>query len=201
MKIAKKIVPFLIAGGMLFSSAALAAKKPQLYKLSKYKGVVGEKIQIKGINFGSEKGKVMFDDWTEAEIVSWSKKKIVIRVPDVSVTKTHKVRVCKRYDDDDCTRSQKFFVKRTGPELWQIKRVNDGKMYSGNPGDKALITGQNFGSGNISVIFGTTAAKIVSRTSKKIVAIVPDLERNKTYSVYVTDGTNSSSSQDFYVNP
>jgi len=199
MKIAKKAIPFLVASGLLVSSVAFAGSDPELYKLSKYKGYVGEKVKITGKNFGKEKGKVMFDDWTRAEIVSWSKKKITIRVPDVAVTKTHKVRVCKRYDD--CTRSQKFFVKRTGPELWRIKNVSNGKKYEGVPSDRLKITGQNFGSKNISVMFGNVSAKITSRTKKWIKVIVPDLERDKTYSVYVTDGTNNSNSQDFFVKP
>jgi hypothetical protein len=198
MKIAKKIVPFLVAGGMLIASTTFAGSDPVLYKLSKYKGFVGEKVKITGRNFGEDGGKVIFDDWTKAEIVSWGKKKIVIRVPDIAVTKTHKVRVCKSHDD--CSRSQKFFVKRTGPELWRIKRVNDGKMYSGNPGDKLLITGQNFKSSSI-VKFGDATANIVGRSSKKLYVIVPDIEKNKTYSVYVVDGANKSNEQNFFVNP
>jgi len=198
MKIAKKIVPFLVAGGMLVASTAFAGSDPVLYKLSKYKGAVGEKVKITGRNFGKEGGKVIFDDYTKAEIVSWGKKKIVIRVPDIAVTKTHKVRVCKSHDD--CSRSQKFFVKRSGPELWQIKRINDGKMYSGNTGDKLLVTGQNFTS-NSTVKFGDTTAHIYKRSSKKLYVIVPNVEKDKTYSVYVVDGSNKSNEQDFYVNP
>ncbi len=201
MKIAKKVFLLFIVVGFLLvaASTAFAGSKPELYRLSKYKGYVGDKVKITGINFGREKGKVMFDDWTRAEILSWSKKKIIIRVPDVEVTKTHKVRVCKRYDD--CTRAQKFFVKRKGPELWRIKNVNDGKKYSGVPGDKLLLTGQNFGASNIKVMFGSVSAKIVSRTKKWIKVIVPELERDKTYPVYVTDGINNSNAQDFYVTP
>ena len=199
MKIAKKVIPFLVASGLLATSVAFAGSDPELFRLSKYKGFVGEKVKITGKNFGGDRGKVMFDDWTRAEILSWSKKKIYIRVPDVEVTKTHKVRVCKRYED--CTRSQKFFVKRTGPELWRIKNVSDGKKYEGAPGDRLKLTGQNFGSKNISVVFGSVSAIITSRTKKWIKVIVTDLERDKTYSVYVTDGTNNSNSQDFFVTP
>lgn len=199
MKIARKIIPFLVASGLLTTSVAFAGSDPILYRLSKYKGYVGEKVKITGVNFGSEEGKVMFDDWTRAEILSWSKKKIIIRVPDVAVTKTHKVRVCKRYDD--CTRSQKFFVKRKGPELWRIKNVSDGKKYEGRPGDKLKLTGQNFGSKNITVMFGDVRARITSRTKKWIKVIVPELEKDRTYSVFVTDGTNDSNSQNFYVKP
>lgn len=199
MKIAKKAIPLLVASGLLAASVAFAGSDPELYKLSKYRGYVGEKVKITGINFGGEKGKVMFDDWTKAEIVSWSKKKIIIRVPDVTVTKTHKVRVCKRYDD--CTRSQKFFVKRTGPELWRIKNLSNGKNYQGIPGDRLKITGLNFGSENISVTFGTAPAKILSRTKKTIRIVVPDVARDGTYSVYVTDGVNNSNSQNFYIKP
>ena len=199
MKTAKKIILLAAVAGFLTTSVALAGSKPVLYRLSKYKGTVGEKVKITGKNFGSEKGKVMFDDWTRAEILSWSKKKIVIRVPEVEVTKTHKVRVCKRYDD--CTRSQKFFVKRSGPELWRIKNLSGSNNYQGKPGDKLKLTGQNFGSKNISVFFGETPGKITSRTKKWIKVVVPDLERDRTYSVYVTDGVNSSNSQNFYVVP
>lgn len=199
MKIAKKAIPFIIASGMLVALTASAGSDPELFKLSKYKGYVGEKVKITGINFGKKKGKVMFDDWTKAPIVKWSKKKIIIRVPDVAVTKTHKVRVCKRYDD--CTRSQKFFVKRTGPELWKIKNYNNSNNYQGAPGDKLKLKGQNFGSKNVSVLFDDVPARITSRTKKWIKVIIPDLERDKTYSVYVTDGTNDSNSQDFYVKP
>jgi hypothetical protein len=92
-------------------------------------------------------------------------------------------------------------VKRTGPELWRIKNVSDGKKYEGAPGDRLKLTGQNFGSKNISVVFGSVSAIITSRTKKWIKVIVPDLERDKTYSVYVTDGTNNSNSQDFFVTP
>lgn len=199
MKIAKRTISFVIAASLLAASTALAGSDPELYKLSKYKGYVGEKVKITGINFGKEKGKVMFDDWTKAPIVKWSKKKIIIRVPDVAVTKTHKVRVCKRYDD--CTRSQKFFVKRAGPELWRIKNLSNGKNYQGIPGDKLKITGLNFGSENISVMFGTAPARILSRTKKTIRIVVPDVARDDTYSVYVTDGVNNSNSQNFYIRP
>jgi len=199
MKTAKKIILLTAVAGFLTTSVALAGSKPVLYRLSQYKGTVGEKVKITGKNFGSEKGKVMFDDWTRAEILSWSKKKIVIRVPEVEVTKTHKVRVCKRYDD--CTRSQKFFVKRSGPELWRIKNLSGSNNYQGKPGDKLKLTGQNFGSENISVFFGETPGKITSRTKKWIKVVVPDLKKDRTYSVYVTDGVNSSNSQNFYVVP
>lgn len=199
MKIAKRAIPFIVAAGLLAASTAFAGSDPELYKLSKYKGYAGEKVKITGINFGKKSGKVMFDDWTKAEIVSWSKKKIVIRVPDVAVTKTHKVRVCKRHDD--CTRSQKFFVKRTGPELWKIKNLSGSKKYQGKPGDKLKLTGQNFGSGHVSVLFGSTPAKITSRTKKWIKVIVPELARDRTYAVKVTDGDPDSNTQDFYVTP
>jgi hypothetical protein len=197
MKIAKRIVPFLVAGGLLVASTAFAGSDPVLYKLSKYKGYVGEKVKINGRNFGKDGGKVIFDDWTKAEIVSWGKKRIVILVPDVAVTKTHKVRVCKSHDD--CSRSQKFFVKRAGPELWRIKNLSDGNNYKGVPGDRLKLTGLNFESQNISVKFGDTKAEITKRTSKSIFVKVPDVQRDETYSVVVTDGTNSSNSQNFYV--
>jgi hypothetical protein len=199
MKIAKKIVPFLVFGGMLIASTAFAGSDPELFRLSKYKGFVGEKVKITGKNFGNENGKVMFDDWTKAEIVSWSKKRIIILVPDVAVTKTHKVRVCKRHDD--CTRSQRFFVKRTGPELWRIKNLSDGNNYKGVPGDHLKLTGLNFDSQNVSVKFGDVKAEIIKRTKKTIFVKVPDMQRDKTYSIFVTDGVNSSNSQDFYVKP
>ena len=112
MKIVKTAISIIVASGILAASTAFAGCDPQLYRLSKYSGFAGEKIKITGINFGNRKGKVMFDDWTKAEIVSWGKKKITILVPDVEVTEAHKVRVCDR--NNDCTRSQKFFVKRTG---------------------------------------------------------------------------------------
>jgi hypothetical protein len=73
-------------------------------------------------------------------------------------------------------------------------------MYSGNPGDKILITGQNFTSSSI-VKFGDTTANIVKRSNKKLYVIVPDVKKDKTYSVYVIDGANKSNEQDFYVNP
>jgi len=199
MKTTKKVILLLLVGGFLTTSVALAGSKPVLYRLSKYKGTVGEKVKITGRNFGSEKGKVMFDDWTRAEILSWSKKKIVIRVPDIEVTKTHKVRVCKR--GDDCTRSQKFFVKRSGPELWRIGNLSGSNNYQGKPGDRLKLTGQNFGSKNISVLFGDTPGKITSRTKKWIKVMVPNLEKDRTYPVYATDGINSSNSQDFYITP
>ncbi len=199
MKIIKKAVPFLIAGGVLFGSVALAGSDPELFKLSKYKGAVGEKVTIKGKNFGGDRGKVMFDDFTRAPILKWSKKRIVISVPDVAVTKTHKVRVCKR--GDDCTRSQKFFVKRTGPELWRIKNLSDGNNYQGVPGDRLKITGQNFKPGSISVKFGDVSGNITKRTSRVIYVTVPDLARNKTYQIFVTDGTHNSNSQDFFIKP
>jgi hypothetical protein len=199
MEIAKKISVAAVAFGIFAASAASAGSDPELYKLSKYKGFVGEKVKITGINFGKEKGKVMFDDWTRAEILSWSKKKIYIRVPDIAVTKTYKVRVCKRYDD--CTRSQKFFVKRKGPELWRIKNLSGSKNYQGKPGDKLKLTGQNFDSANISVLFGNTPGRIISRTKKWIEVIVPELERDRTYAVKVVDGDPDSNTQDFYVTP
>lgn len=199
MKIAKTAIALAIAGGILAASTAFAGSDPQLYKLSKYKGFVGEKVKITGINFGGDQGKVMFDDWTKAEIVSWSKKKIIILVPDVAVTKTHKVRVCKR--GDDCTRSQKFFVKRSGPELWKIKNLSGSKNYQGKPGDKLRLTGQNFDEKDIAVLFDSTSAKITSRTKKWIEAIVPELQRDKTYAVKVTDGDPDSNTQDFYIIP
>ncbi len=199
MRIAKKIISFAIVSGILAVSTAFAGSDPELYRLSKYKGYAGEKVKITGINFGKKKGKVMFDDWTKAPIVKWSKKKIIIRVPDIAVTKNHRVRVCKRYDD--CTRSQKFFVKRKGPELWRIKNLINGKKYEGVPGDRLKLTGQNFGSQNIAVMFGDISARITSRTKKWIKIIIPELERDKTYSVYVTDGTNNSNAQDFFVKP
>jgi len=199
MKIAKGTLALAIATGLLMASAAFAGSDPELYKLSQYKGFVGEKVKITGIDFGKKKGKVMFDDWTKDKIVSWSKKKIVIRVPDVEVTKTHKVRVCKRYGD--CTRSQKFFVKRSGPELWKIKNLSGSENYQGVPGDKLKLTGQNFGSKNISVLFGDTPGRITSRTKKWIKVIVPDVVRDRTYAVKVIDGDPDSNTQDFYVKP
>ncbi|MFH0930091.1 MAG: IPT/TIG domain-containing protein [Candidatus Moraniibacteriota bacterium] len=199
MKIAKKAISLIIVSGILAASTAFAGSNPQLYRLSKYRGFVGEKVKITGINFGGEQGKVMFDDWTKAEIVSWSKKKIIIRVPDVAVTKAHKVRVCKRYDD--CARSQKFFVKRSGPELWKIKNLSGSKNYQGKPGDTLKLTGQNFGSKNISVLFGDTPGRITSRTKKWIKVVVPELERDKTYAVKVTNGYPDSNTQDFYITP
>ncbi len=55
MKIAKRTISFVIAASLLAASTALAGSDPGLYKLSKYKGYVGEKVKITGINFGKEK--------------------------------------------------------------------------------------------------------------------------------------------------
>lgn len=200
MKIAKKVIPFIVASGIFVASNAFAGSgDPELYKLSKYSGFAGEKIKITGINFGKRKGKVMFDDWTKAQIVGWGKKKITILVPDVDVTEAHKVRVCDK--NNDCTRSQKFFVKRAGPELWKIKNLSDSKNYQGKPGDTLKLTGQNFGSKDLSVLFGSTSARIITRKKKWLKVVVPELERNKTYAIKVTDGAPDSNTQDFYITP
>ncbi len=199
MKIVKTAISIIVASGILAASTAFAGCDPQLYRLSKYSGFAGEKIKITGINFGNRKGKVMFDDWTKAEIVSWGKKKITILVPDVEVTEAHKVRVCDR--NNDCTRSQKFFVKRTGPELWKIKNLSGSKNYQGKPGDVLKLTGQNFGANDISVLFGSTSARIIARKKTWMKVVVPELERNKTYAVKVTDGAPDSNTQDFFVIP
>ena len=199
MKIIKKTIPFIIAGGILAGSIAIAAETPKLYRLSQYKGEIGDKIRVKGINFGKHEGEIIFDGADKVNVENWKDKRIIFHVPDVAEGKTYKVRICRK--NGECTKYQKFYVKRTGPELWRIKNLSDKNNYKGVPGDRLKLTGLNFDSKNIAVKFSGANAEILERTKKTIYVRVPDLARDKAYSVYVTDGNHDSNSQNFYIKP
>lgn len=199
MKIIKKAVPFVIAAGILTGSVALASHSPKLFRLSSYKGTIGQRIKVTGMNFGKQEGEIKFDGVEDVAVDHWSRHKVYFRVPNIAEGKSYNVRVCRK--DEDCTKSQKFYVKRSGPELWRIKNLSDGDNYQGVPGDRLKLTGLNFDAKNIAVKFGSANAQILKRTKKVIEVRVPDIERNKTYAVFVTDGTHDSNSQDFFIKP
>ncbi|MFA5925524.1 MAG: IPT/TIG domain-containing protein [Parcubacteria group bacterium] len=201
VKLRKTAIALILAGSFLVGSVqnAGAAKCPRLYKFSAYKGSPGKLIKISGKDFGNEEGQVKFGD-TNAEVKKWSKKKIYVYVPEVELGNTYRVRVCK--DVGACTKSMKFFVTYPGPQLYRIKNIsNKNDYYKGSVGDKLEIKGINFNKRNISVKFGSESAKIIKRSNKTIRVAVPNVAKDKTYSVFVTDGENNSNAQDFYVKP
>lgn len=186
---------FLVMG----VNAVLAESCPRIYKFSDYKDSPGKLIKISGRDFGSSEGQVKFGD-TNADVKSWGRKKIYVYVPDVDLGQTYRVRVCR--DAGSCSKSMKFFVTYPGPQMYQIKNISDRHdYYRGNVGDTLEIKGINFNKKNIAVKFGDVSAKILKRTKKAIKIRVPDLTKDKTYSVYVTDGRYDSNAQDFYVKP
>jgi hypothetical protein len=200
-KIKKTVAIIVLTGSFLAtgSQSVLAAKCPRIYKFSDYKDSPGQLIKISGKDFGGSVGQVKFGE-TNAEVKKWGKKRIYVYVPEVELGQTYRVRVCR--DAGACSKSMKFFVTFPGPQLYRIKNVsNKNDYYKGNVGDKLELKGINFNKKNISVMFDGVNARILNRTKKTIYVLVPELTKNKTYSIYVTDGRNNSNSQDFYVKP
>jgi hypothetical protein len=187
------LVSLAVLSGLVFSGSALAGSGPKMSTLSKYKGQVGERITIKGKNFGKKNGEVIFDHAASVEIKSWRKNRVEFYIPNLDPQNSYRVRVCQR--DGDCSKYQKFYVTRTGPEIDVLSK------YSGVPGDKVKIKGLNFSSRSTNVLFGSNEVTPSKRTSKVIYFVIPNVSRGATYSVKVTDGTNTSNGQDFWVTP
>ena len=198
---AKKILAVAALGTamLVFSFSASAGSHPRLYKLSRYKGEIGKKIKIKGKHFGKKKGEIIFGG-EKVKIKKWRKSKITFYVPAVKTGETYKIRVCSKRNG--CSRGQRFYVTRTGPEIWRIKNYNNKNNYQGVPGDKIRIKGRNFRSArHVWILFGDHEVAPIKRSKKKIYFYIPNVERDKTYSVRVTDGVNVSNAQDFYLKP
>lgn len=188
--ISKILLPVIILPGILLANPAWAGHGPKMTTLSKYKGKVGDQITIKGKNFGSRKGEVIFDHAENVEVRSWGKKRVIFYIPDVEPQNSYRVRICQK--DGDCTKYQKFYVTRTGPEINVLSK------YDGVSGDKIKIKGLNFSSKSTKVLFGSTEVTPYKRTSKTLYFTVPNIVSG-TYSVKVTDGANTSNGQDFWL--
>lgn len=189
----KILVPLAILSGLMLSSPALAGSGPKMFTLSKYKGQVGEKIKIKGKNFGKHRGEVIFDHAANVEIKSWKRNRVEFYIPNLDPQNSYRVKVCNK--KGNCSKYQKFYVTRTGPEIDVLNK------YSGVPGDSVKIKGLNFSSNNTRVLFGSEEVTPYKRTSKTIYFVIPNVTRGATYSVKVTDGTNTSAGQNFWVTP
>lgn len=189
--ISKIILPMVILPGLLVSSPTMASESPRMFTLSKYKGKVGDKIRIKGRDFGKRAGEVIFDHADSVRIKSWRKNKVEFYIPNVEAQNSYRVRVCKT--NGECSKYQKFYVTRTGPEMHTLSE------YNGVPGDSVRIKGLNFSSRNTKVLFGSHEVTPSKRTKKTIVFTIPDVTRGETYAVSVTDGANTSNAQNFFV--
>lgn len=196
----KVLVLLVIALGLMFASPAMAGSTPKMYTLSNYRGEVGLKVTIKGKNFSSRSGEVKFDGAESVEIKKWRKNRVEFVVPEIETQKSYRVRVCNK--NGKCSKYQKFYVTRTGPEMHKIKNLTSpSEVYKGDPGDSLKITGLNFGSKNLRIIFGDESIAPTKRKKKYVVFTVPNVARNATYSVRITDLANESNTQDFFVKP
>lgn len=198
--ISKILLPIVVLPGLFVSSPAMAGSSPKMFSLSNYRGEVGLDVTIKGKNFGSDRGEVKFSDAEDVQIKKWSKKRVQFVVPQIETQKSYRVRVCKQ--GGKCSKYQKFYVTRTGPEIHVIRNLTSpSEKYKGDPGDRLKITGLNFGSKNLRILFGDETVTPTIRKKKFVVFVVPDVKRDSTYSVRVTDLANVSNAQDFFVKP
>jgi thermitase len=72
-----------LTGGRINAYRALAetVTGPYIYKISPNKGPEGTQVTLRGSQFGTTVGHVIFNDSQEASIVSWSNERIVATVP------------------------------------------------------------------------------------------------------------------------
>ncbi|MCD4783240.1 MAG: IPT/TIG domain-containing protein [Candidatus Eremiobacteraeota bacterium] len=147
---------------------------PRIGRISPNNGGPGEKITIKGKNFGNyiDIGKV-FVGTTEAKVEKWTKKSITCTLPSsVNPDKIHTNRR-KRRKIDVYVHVAK--LKGPGKEFGWDPHISSVYPKKAGPGTKVEISGRNFGIllSSVKVVFGSIQTKPYSLEENLICVNVP----------------------------
>jgi hypothetical protein len=82
------LVTFGLMAGPIICAAEESGPCPKPYIDTIYprSAGVGQEIKIRGKRFGTDPGKVLFAPGVEAEIVTWTNRRVWVRVPDGAQT-------------------------------------------------------------------------------------------------------------------
>ena len=157
--------PVVFASSVSPSAAARAA--PTLKSLYPDRGPEGERVRIKGKNYGASRGTstVTFNGTAVTNYVSWRDKKIVVEVPEGATTGDVVVTV------GGVASPRVAFTVTAGP----VPSVGSLDPDSGPEGTSVEITGTSFGAvqGTSTVTFNGVAATATSWSDTSIRAAVP----------------------------
>ena len=204
--VATLLVVLLLVLPLVPLASALATSSPELWRIinqssphpNSYQGFVGDELKITGTNFNQDGIKVNFGSTQVAP--SWkNNNEIYINVPDVAKDKTYPISIT---NGTETSNVQNFYVTLTAsstPELWRIINIECNNLYNGVVGDRLKLTGANLDQPGIMVKFGSTQVTPISKTAGEILIKVPDVAKDKTYPISITNGTETSNVQDFYV--
>ena len=151
-------------------------------------------VTISGRYFGDDGGHVYFKkatgDWTEAFVVNcgagidnWTSTQLVVKVPKDAATGPIRVITATTTGSDGVARQ---FIDTTDNDGWGYNKdftVNSEilpglcalKPNSGQPFDYTVLVGENFGSDEDTVLFGSSTSYIKSWATQSITARVPGL--------------------------
>jgi hypothetical protein len=176
-----------------------------------YQGMVGDKLKLTGTDFDQTGILVDFvnlADFASTQVTPTSKtaSEIVIKVPDVTKDQSYAISVT---NGTLVSESQIFFVAPAAasgtPELSAITNLDGADNYQGKVGDKLKLMGKNFDQTGIVVdfvnlaYFASTPVTPTSKTSGEINITVPNVTKDQSYAISVTNGTLVSESQIFFV--
>jgi subtilisin family serine protease len=78
----------ILTGGRINAYRALTemVSGPYIYGISPERGPIGSEVTIRGSNFKTSPGTVIFSQNLNAPVVSWSNEKIIVKVPEGAIT-------------------------------------------------------------------------------------------------------------------
>jgi hypothetical protein len=169
-----------------------AADSLELWRLSKYQGSVGEMIEVTGTGFENGNTSVYFGNQkVTPRIVSGGR--LNFQIPTLTLDKTYSVQLVK---GGEKTPTQDFYVEK--PDAFELWRVS---QYSAKPSETLDVSGKGF-TQNTVVLLGNTSVATKYKSNSSLSFVVPnDITTDKTYTLKLKDGNNSSQTQDLYIQP
>lgn len=137
---------------------------PTISDFKPKEGVTGDEVIITGSNFGGKEA-VYFNETKVTDFISYSDKKIIVKVPAGATTGPISV----------VQGDKKYFSKEDFTCIVNVK-ITGLSSSTGLPGETISIYGENFYNlslSQIKVLFNNVSAEVVSATSKEINVVIP----------------------------